>query len=178
MDVGGGWGMGAGVMSAFGLLVSPLAFELSRSQPTFLADLDGTGFADSFQPLMEEAAGFLRRAGTAEDDIRLICRLAMRYQGQGYDIEVVLPEGRDLKDAFAELPALFRAAYAQTFSVSLLDEPLEIVAWKVEARGPEAALRGGYNLLEPSDSAAGAEKGARRGPLAPTLLLRGEPYGI
>src|SRR6266481_7383629 len=40
---------GAGVMSAFGLLMSPLAFELLRSRRVALADVSADAFAASFQ---------------------------------------------------------------------------------------------------------------------------------
>ena len=135
--------IGAGVMSALGLLVSPLGFEVSRSRRVFVADLDAEGFDGILAPLVDEATGFLHRAGIPEPDV--VCRLDMRYQGQGYEIEVTLPDranvdGTGYAAALARLPELFRAKYAEIFAETFLDEPLEIVSWKVEAAGTEAAL--------------------------------------
>ena len=145
--------IGAGVMSALGLLVSPLGFEVSRSRRVFLADLDAEGFEHMLAPLVEEASGFLRRAGVPNPAV--VCRLDMRYQGQGYEIEVTLPGdgeigeiggddaagGRGgLRRAFSRLDELFRSKYAEIFSETFLAEPLEIVSWKVEAAGAEAPL--------------------------------------
>ena len=133
--------IGAGVMSALGLLVSPLGFEVSRSRRVFVAELDAAGFDRILAPLVEEASGFLRRAGIPEPTI--VCRLDMRYQGQGYEIEVTLPgdgSGLGHAEAFPRLQELFRAKYAEIFAETYLDEPLEIVSWKVEAAGSEAAL--------------------------------------
>ena len=133
--------IGAGVMSALGLLVSPLGFEVSRSRRVFVADLDADGFERIVAPLIEEASGFLRRAGVA--DPALVCRLDMRYQGQGYEIEVAVPDdgtGGGYAGAFPRLGELFRAQYAEIFAETFLDEPLEIVSWKVEATGSEATL--------------------------------------
>ena len=133
--------IGAGVMSALGLLVSPLGFEVSRSRRVFVADLDAAGFDRILAPLVDEASGFLRRAGIPDPSIA--CRLDMRYQGQGYEIEVTLPgdgSGRGHAEAFPRLDELFRARYAEIFAETFLDEPLEIVSWKVEAKGSEAAL--------------------------------------
>ena len=133
--------IGAGVMSALGLLVSPLGFEVSRSRRVFVADLDAGRFERILTPLVDEASGFLRRAGVAHPAV--VCRLDMRYQGQGYEIEVTLPatgSGGGPADAFSRLDELFRAKYAEIFSETFLDEPLEIVSWKVEAAGAEAAL--------------------------------------
>ena len=135
--------IGASVMSALGLLVSPLGFEVSRSRRVYLADLDAASFAAFIAPLVEEASGFLHRAGIADPHIST--RLDMRYQGQGYEIEVTLPEGgtgtgTGYAEVFARLDELFRARYAEIFAETFLDEPLEIVSWKVEAAGEEAAL--------------------------------------
>ena len=133
--------IGAGVMSALGLLVSPLGFEISRSRRVFVADLDAEGFARILAPLVDEASGFLHRAGIP--DPAIVCRLDMRYQGQGYEIEVTLPgdgSGDGYAASFPRLDELFRAKYAEIFAETFLDEPLEIVSWKVEAAGSEAAL--------------------------------------
>ncbi len=153
--------IGAGVMSALGLLASPLAFELSRSRLAVIDDLDGNAFAATFAPLIEEATGFLRRADVAPTDIRVRCSLDMRYYGQGREIEIVLPDG-DPNAAFDRLTSLFEARYAALFSVSTPGAPLEIVNWKVEATGPETGLQGGYRMTAHESSEGGARKGTRR----------------
>ena len=133
--------IGAGVMSALGLLVSPLGFEVSRSRRVYVADLDAASFEAFIAPLVEEASGFLRRAGISDPHIST--RLDMRYQGQGYEIEVTLPDsdaGTGYGDSFTRLDDLFRARYAEIFAETFLDEPLEIVSWKVEAAGEGATL--------------------------------------
>jgi N-methylhydantoinase A len=153
--------IGAGVMSALGLLVSPLSFELARSNRRFVDDLDAAAFAAEFRPLVAEASGFLHRAGLGDEAIRLTHRLDMRYQGQGYEIEVTLPDGR-LAEAFAKLGELFRAKYAEVFAETFLAEPLEIVNWKVDAVGPEATLGEGYGVGMATGGTAKARKGTRR----------------
>ena len=133
--------IGAGVMSALGLLVSPLGFEVSRSRRVYVADLDASEFERIITPLVEEASGFLHRAGIREP--RITTRLDMRYQGQGYEIEVTLPDdgtGTGPADSFPRLDELFRAKYAEIFAETYLDEPLEIVSWKVEAAGSGVSL--------------------------------------
>ena len=128
--------VGAGVMSAFGLLASPLSFEIVRSEPVFLSRLDGPALDRMLAPLIEETASYLRAGGTAERDIRLLRRLDMRYFGQGYEVEVALPDGVGGAALLQRLPALFAEAYERVFALSFLKEELEIVNWKVEARGP------------------------------------------
>ncbi len=158
--------IGAGVMSALGLLVSPLGFEIARSRRLFLEDLDAAAFADNFSSLEAEACGFLDRAGVPEEAVTVIRRIDMRYQGQGYEIEVTLPAGETPGEVFAGLEELFRARYAEVFAETFLEEPLEIVTWKVEAKGPEADLEGAHRLEGTGEAADGdaasAAKGARR----------------
>ena len=148
---------GAGVMSAFGLLASPAGHETVRAGHAYLDDLDAESLAARFRPLEDEVGAVLAEAGVDPADITIARRLDMRYRGQGYEIEVELPADRSIVDAFAELPALFAANYARVFSISFVDQPLEIVNWKVEMRGPRPGIGSGA----PLDGGAGAIKGAR-----------------
>ena len=159
--------IGAGVMSAMGLLASPLAFELARTRRTFVEEIDAETFAGVLAPLVGEARGFLARAGIDAADTRIELRLDMRYFGQGHEIEILLPEG-DPGARFAELPGLYAERYSALFGVSPLDEPLEIVNWKVAATGPTPPLTAGYALtgagtaeVTVAADADGALKGTR-----------------
>ncbi len=150
----------AGVMSALGLLVSPLAFEVARSQRVHIADLDARSFAETFRALEADATAFLRQADVPAKDIRLVRRLDMRYQGQGHEIEVELPAAADPATLFGQLGELYGAAYERNFTLRL-DEPAEIVTWKVEAAGPSPDLGARFELSG-KVGAATAMKGTRR----------------
>ena len=95
----------------------------------------------------------------ADADIRLVRRLDMRYQGQGHEIEVSLPDAPSAGPLFAGMPELFAQAYETSYSIRL-DEPVEIVNWKVEAIGPAPSLGEGYTLTGSAGSAK-AQKGIR-----------------
>ena len=133
---------GAGVMSAFGLLVSPLSFELIRSDTVFLDDITALEFEQRFRPLIETACEHLRQAGVSDGDIRVSRRLDMRYRGQGHEIDVAVPENGDGNDdgLLARLPTLFAERYREIFALSFLEQPLEIVNWKLEAAGPRPEM--------------------------------------
>ena len=151
--------VGAGVMSALGLLISPLAFEMARSRRIHVADIDAADFAATFRALEDEAKSHLLAAGVAERDIRVTRRLDMRYQGQGHEIEVTLPDGPEAGALYGSLGELFGRAYEAVYTLRL-DEPAEIVNWKVEAAGPAPDLGSGYALSGPAGTAK-ALKGAR-----------------
>jgi N-methylhydantoinase A len=151
--------VGAGVISALGLLISPLAFELARSRRIHVTDIDAADFAASFLALEREAKSYLLSAGVPEADIQLKRRLDMRYQGQGHEIEVTLPDVADSDALFGQLEVLFGRAYQAAYTLRL-DEPAEIVTWKVEATGPAPNLGGSYTLSGPAGAGA-ARKGTR-----------------
>jgi N-methylhydantoinase A len=122
---------GAGVMSALGLLRSPFSFELARSQRTRLSALDDAAYADAFASMERNVRDILGEAELSGSAVAIERRLDMRYEGQGYELEVAAGETpAGLAEAFAE-------AYRAVFSSIQLDEPLEIVNWKIEATGPE-----------------------------------------
>ena len=150
---------GAGVMSAFGLLSSPVGFELVRSRRIALARLDAASLRAEFERLAAEADRFLAEAGIAATDVAHRYCLDMRYAGQGYEIEV--PLRGPLDDTLAaRLPAMFADDYAKVFGISFPDKPVEIVNWKIDASGPEPGRERRYRLR--SDGAARhARKGTR-----------------
>jgi N-methylhydantoinase A len=152
---------GAGVMSAFGLLVSPLSHETIKSDRHLLDELDADAFDAKFGVLADEVMSFLREGDIGAGEANILRRLDMRYLGQGYEIEVSLPGGVDTKELLKRLPALFAESYAKVFSISFIDQPLEIVNWKVRAFGPLPSLgKRGITLTAPP---AGAPRQALKG---------------
>jgi N-methylhydantoinase A/oxoprolinase/acetone carboxylase beta subunit len=79
---------------------------------------------------------------------RVLVRLDMRYVGQGYEVEVLLPEG-EADATFASLAQRFNAAYAAIFGMSFDDREIEIVAWKVEVQGDVPGGYEAYRLRTP-----------------------------
>jgi N-methylhydantoinase A len=126
---------GAGVMSAFGLLTSPLGFELVQSHRVAVDDLTPTTFCEQLERLAAEASSYLAMAGVPVDCMRTYYRLDMRYVGQGYEIEVPLP-GTPSAELFQQLGMLFATEYTKVFGQSFANAVTEIVAWKVDAQGP------------------------------------------
>jgi len=150
--------VGAGVASAVGLLISPPAFETARSARVSLEDMTGAHMDSLLASLVAEASGPLRPEGLREEQITVNRWLDMRYRGQGYEIEVKLPDLQG-EALVAALPGLFAAAYEAVFGRSFEEEAIEIVNWKVEAAGPRPMSGGQYRL----DAVAGRQalKGIR-----------------
>ena len=159
--------VGAGVMSALGLLVSPLAFEVARSRRIHVDDIDA-----------DDVRGDLRRAREPKRPAILTRgrRGGRRHPHRAPSRHALPGPGpRDRGDAAGRrtiAAALVRRARravrpqptSKAYSLRL-DEPIEIVNWKVEAVGPTPSLGEGY-------SAAGA--GAAERALKGTRSLRSQ----
>ncbi len=129
-------------MSAVGLLASPLSFETFRAERVDLETLNDEGFDQRFQSLVDEAKTFLGRPPEPGERTVIRRRLDMRYRGQGYEIEVDLPDGKTLND----VKALFTEAYERIFTKSFPAESLEITNWKIEVSLVRAAADAAYHL--------------------------------
>ena len=152
----------AGVMSALGLLVCPLSFDVARTNLIFVDSLEHDWYERHYGALADEAVGLIRAAGVAEADISVIHRLDIRYQGQGFEIEVTLPDTSDHQAMLAAIPDVFSARYHEIFAIPGLDERLEIVNWKVEARAPDPEELGVPDFLGSESAGPAVEKGRRR----------------
>jgi len=138
---------GAGVMSAFGLLTSPIGFERVQSLRVGLDALSPERFGAIVDALVTQAKSTVRESGVAEQECEVAIKVDMRYLGQGYEVEVALRAGATAQ-ALAALPVDFNNAYAAIFGLAFDDRAVEIVAWKVEVRGPIPGAGSPYRLKQ------------------------------
>lgn len=152
---------GSGVMSAIGMLVSPVTYQIAKTNPVFVRDLNRQQFAAYFDTIQREAESVLVAAGIDSKDISIERHLDMRYKGQGYEIEVALPASRNVGDLFERLPELFAKSYEHIFSLSYLNEPIEILHWKLDLSGPAPRFDSGWSVRT-SDTKREPLKGTRK----------------
>ena len=143
--------VGAGVMSAIGLLMTPISYATLRSGSTRLDDLDQEGLEAGFTPVERQAHDLLVEAGVPADAIEMVRRLDMRFCGQGHEVEVRLPD----HPVLADLDDLFHETYARGFATTPLDAAIEIVNWKIEVGGPRPEFADRYRPF--SGARAGEE---------------------
>jgi N-methylhydantoinase A len=131
---------GAGVRSCFGFLASPLAFEVARSHLVTLTQTGVPEIGALLASLEAQARAPLALAGVPPDDvvIRRVCEL--RYQGQGYEVEVALPPGSPDARWAAELAATFEQVYQGYYRHVPQGLPAEAVTWRVRAESRALAL--------------------------------------
>ncbi len=124
---------GAGVGSAIGFLRAPFGFEAVRGAFLRLSEFDAVWANGLVAELDAEAQRFAQAGGAGIELVREI-KAYMRYQGQGWEIVVTLPD-RDFADRDrAEIRRLFEAEYARLFGRSLDGLDIEIMTWSVQVR--------------------------------------------
>ena len=135
---------GAGVGSAIGFLKAPFAYEALVSRLVRLGEFDADMVNSMLSGLRERAERFVR-SGT-DSPVRRDVVAFMRYQGQGWEIPVPLPD-RALTEQDADLIRdRFRESYIEFFGSAIdgLDGlEIEIVTWsmKVSDVRPEPGRR-------------------------------------
>lgn len=149
--------MGAGVISALGLLVAAPTVDSARSYSTPLLDVEWDRAEALLQEMEAEARTLLKAAAGADVPISIRRLADMRYVGQGYEIEVELPaetlsgaDQRAVEDAFSK-------AYQSTFGRTIDEATPEFVSWRTSAAGPEVEITLSYST-ETTDARLGTRR--------------------
>ena len=123
---------GAGVGSAAGLLTADTVFDLARTYDTLLRDSMLSPVNSLFEDLRDGCRELMRENGVT-DAIEFSPSADMHYEGQGFDINVPLPQlPLDLK-SIEDLKETFHQKYARTFGYAQLDQPIRATGWKLRA---------------------------------------------
>lgn len=127
--------MGAGVLSAFGLLVADPAVEDVRGYPTPVDSADWARIGALYQAMESRATELLSRMGSGEEIVHT--RSAdMRYLGQGFEITVALPDGPPSSASAKELHRRFTDEYVAVFDRALPDGTPEVTNWRLTSTLP------------------------------------------
>lgn len=151
---------GAGVASAIGLLIAPIAFDYSRSYPTTLANADWRAVADLFAKMEASGAQMMNDAGISAAETAIERSVDGRFQGQLHEIQVPLPDdlGAMKVDEFI---ARFNARYRELYHYLPDHTPIELLTWRVRVSGMRAPVKPA-RLPESGSDAESACKGERR----------------
>ncbi len=126
---------GAGVASALGFLVSPTAFTFVQGGVVPLSSLDVSAVGEMLDDMETKGRVLLSKAGTPGDQVHVEILVAMRYVGQGYDVEALVERQVLDSDDHAAMRQVFEAAYKQQYGRIEENMPVEIVAWRVVVSG-------------------------------------------
>ena len=154
----------AGVGSAVGFLLAPVAFEVVRSRRQCLSELD-SGLVDALMREMRAEAESVVRLGAPDAALSERRHAYMRYVGQGHEILVALPV-----EAYGPLHGeifrkAFEAAYRQLYGRVIDGVDVEVLSWTLTLAAPEQAHR--------APGARQSEQGTRQtaGPISTQALF-------
>jgi N-methylhydantoinase A/oxoprolinase/acetone carboxylase beta subunit len=124
---------GAGVFSAYGLLTAPFRFDVVRTLPLALRDIDRDQIHAIYSALEAEPRQVFVQAGLPIDSIEMVYSADIRYVGQGVELEVESKTSHMDPD---ELASKFLALYTARYGWTLESAAMEVVNWRCSARGP------------------------------------------
>lgn len=122
----------AGVLSALGLLATPVTVEEVRTHLADLAATDEPALDAAFGDLTGRAEEQMQRQGVTPDRLRRSADL--RYAGQAFALTVAAGDGP------AALAERFHATHEERYGWASHDEPVELVNLRVRAEGPRPDL--------------------------------------
>ena len=131
---------GAGVASAFGFLASPISFAFVRGWVAPLATLDFAELAALVAGMEAEGRRMVAEAGVAPAAMRTTVIGALRYAGQGFQVEAEIPAAAIAQADRDGIRRAFEAAYLQQYGRTEPALPVEGVSWRVIVAGPTPAL--------------------------------------
>jgi N-methylhydantoinase A len=125
----------AGVGSAVGFLLAPVAFEVVRSRQQTLSALQADVINILVEDMRNEALAVVRQ-GTGSDHLVETRHAYMRYVGQGHEIPVSLPLETYGDQHGAIFRTAFEAAYTRLYGRIIEGVDIEVLSWTLTISAP------------------------------------------
>ena len=127
--------LGAGTLSALGILVAPPALDFTHAYVSRLDEIEWEKLNAIYQDMERRGSEVLKAAGVEPEEMLFERTVDMRYVGQGYEISVPIPGGilrpRDAK----RIEDSFWHEYNRLYGRYVKDVAVEGVTWRVWAHG-------------------------------------------
>ena len=125
---------GAGVASAHGLLVAPMARDLVRAYHASLDDINWDRLSGLVREMeMEASAAMLADAG---GELSFTAVAELRFVGQGHELRIPVPDGANAEERLDRLKVNFLKTYEATLGRRIEGVPIEMMNLRLFARGP------------------------------------------
>lgn len=123
----------ASVLSSFGALIAPVQFDLARSMPRLVGQVDAQERDVILTEMQQRGREVLVSSGVAYEKVRFRYGVDMRYVGQGNEFCVWVGEGKEWPATDQEVIAAFEDGYRKIYGLTIPDLKMEIVTWRVRA---------------------------------------------
>ena len=131
---------GAGVGSAVGFLMAPVAYEVVRSRYVQLNDKFDPAYVNKLFADMQDEAAAVVKAGAPNAKLVVARTADMRYRGQGHEITVDMPPGAFTAASKQTLIDLYEKGYAATFGRTIPGLDVEIMNWTLRLAAEQPAV--------------------------------------
>jgi N-methylhydantoinase A len=145
----------AGVGSAVGFLLAPVAYEVVRSRRQNLAALEPEVVNALMAEMHDEALAVVQQgvaADVAAAALRETRHAYMRYVGQGHEISVPLP----VEDYGAEhanvFRSLFETEYQQLYGRIIEGVEIEVLSWTLTIAAKQRSPEKGSDSISPAEA--------------------------
>ena len=128
--------LGAGVTSSLGFLIAAPATDRAHSHVSRAESVSADTVNAFYAAMARGAIDALVEAGGDAATIAIERRVEMRYIGQGFEIEVPVPDGVLGSNLGAVLHQRFLERYDELFGRRITGVPVETVTWRLTASGP------------------------------------------
>ena len=152
--------LAAGVTSSLGFLIAAPATDRAHSHVRRVESISADTVNAFYRAMAADAARALVEAGGDAATIAVERRVEMRYVGQGFEIEVPVPDGVLGPDLGAVLHERFLERYDELFGRRITGVAVETVTWRLTASGPTPNVN--LNFRGQRIDAGAAEKGERQ----------------
>ena len=135
---------GAGVGSAIGFLLAPIAYEVVRSLAVDFREFDAGAINAMLDEMQEEAAAVVGAGAPAGADLAVARVVELRYVGQGHDLRIALDDGPLTRDHGRILKTRFEDRYRSVYGLTIDGLDIRSVSWSVTVatEAPTAAAAG------------------------------------
>jgi N-methylhydantoinase A len=132
--------LAAGVMSALGFLVTPVAADYVQTYISKLGEVDWDRVNGLLEDMERLGTAQIAAGGVSADQVMVTRSVDMRYLRQGREITVPVPDGKLSRQSADVIRQSFYSVYQQLYSRYMTDIPIESVSWRVAVSGPRPAV--------------------------------------
>jgi N-methylhydantoinase A len=151
--------LGAGTLSALGILVAPPALDFTHAYVSRLDEIDWEKLNTIYQDMERRGTEVLNGAGVKPDGMHFERTADMRYVGQGYEISVPIPGGTLSGQDTEGIEDAFWREYNRLYGRYVKNVAVEGVTWRLWAHGPIPRI----GLKGIRDTERGSRKGSLKG---------------
>ena len=144
-----------GILCALGLLLSDLKTNYAQTRQLPLAEASSAAMEEVWARLLSRAEAWFAEEGVAPAARHVVRTVDMRYAGQNYELTVPWPDGDTPGISVRRLRLDFEAAHRQMYGYIAPEEPIQLIAFRLEATGSVRAveLERRPPASEPADAA-------------------------